>query len=191
RAGVEALVCGIRDRGVGLGTAVALYLPNTPYHPLAFFAVLKAGGRVVHLSPLDAERELAYKLADSGARILITSNIGFMALLAQKLQADGLVDHLIVGDDTGFGPSPIPTTPIAAEAPLIRLEELRGRAAEMLPRQWPAVGVEDVALLQYTGGTTGKPKGAMLSHANLGAACSIYKLWSDPQRISAPGEDRV
>ena len=51
--------------------------------------------------------------------------------------------------------------------------------------------MEDIALLQYTGGTTGKPKGAMLSHANLSAACSIYKLWGDPQRISEPGEDKV
>jgi long-chain acyl-CoA synthetase len=53
------------------------------------------------------------------------------------------------------------------------------------------VHVEDIALLQYTGGTTGKPKGAMLTHANLSAACSIYKAWSDPQRLSAPGEDRI
>jgi long-chain acyl-CoA synthetase len=53
------------------------------------------------------------------------------------------------------------------------------------------VDVEDIALLQYTGGTTGKPKGAMLSHANLSAACSIYKAWSDPQRISEPGTDKI
>ena len=68
----------------------------------------------MHLSPLDAERELRLQaqLKDSGARILITTNVGFMLLLAQKLQADGLVDHLIVGDDTAFGPSAIPTTPI-------------------------------------------------------------------------------
>ena len=63
--------------------------------------------------------------------------------------------------------------------------------AEKLPRQWPTVNVEDIALLQYTGGTTGKPKGAMLTHGNLSAACSIYKVWGDPQRISAPGEDKI
>ena len=191
RAGVEAVASGLMDLGVGPGKAVALYLPNTPIHPLAFFGTLEAGGRIVHLSPLDAERELAFKLKDSGARILITTNIGFMALLANKLASDGLVDHLIVADDTAYGPSAIPTTPIADAPGLIRFEKLREDGAKKLPRQWPTVGVEDIALLQYTGGTTGKPKGAMLTHANLSAACSIYKLWSDPQRMSAPGEDKV
>ena len=179
------------DLGIKPGTAVALYLPNTPYHPITFFAVLRCGGRIVHLSPLDAERELAFKLKDSGARILVTTNVGFMALMAQKFKTDGLVDHLIVGDDTAFGPSAIPTTPIADGAPIVRFDRLREEGARRLPRQWPKVGVEDIALLQYTGGTTGKPKGAMLSHGNISAACSIYKLWSDPQRISAPGEDKV
>jgi long-chain acyl-CoA synthetase len=191
RAGVEAVASGLMQLGLGPGTAVALYLPNTPYHPLSFFGVLKAGGRVVHLSPLDAERELAFKLQDSGARILITTNIGFMALLAQKLKADGLVDHLIIGDDTDFGPSAIPTTAIAPDAPVIRFDRLREDGARKLPRQWPKVGVEDIALLQYTGGTTGKPKGAMLTHGNLSAACSIYKIWGDPQRISEPGTDKI
>ncbi len=173
------------------GDAVALYLPNTPYHPIAFFAALKCGARIVHLSPLDAERELAFKLKDSGARVLVTTNIGFMALMAQKFRTDGLVDHLIVGDDTAFGPSAIPTTPIAADAPILRFDQLRANGAKKLPREWPPVSVDDIALLQYTGGTTGKPKGAMLTHGNLSAACSIYKAWGDPQRISAPGEDKI
>src|SRR5207253_5683982 len=101
------------------------------------------------------------------------------------------IDHLIVGDDTAFGPSAIPTTPIADAPGLLCFDKLAADGAAKLPRRWPAVSVEDVALLQYTGGTTGKPKGAMLSHANLSAACSIYKLWNDPQRLSVPGEDRV
>ncbi len=191
RAAVDAVASGLMDLGVRPGTAVALYLPNTPYHPVTFFAVLRCGGRVVHLSPLDAERELAYKLQDSGARILVTTNIGFMALMAQKLKTDGLVDRLIVGDDTAFGPSAIPTTPIAEDAPVIRFDKLREEGARRLPRQWPRVGVEDIALLQYTGGTTGKPKGAMLTHGNLSAACAIYKAWGDPQRTWPAGEDRV
>jgi long-chain acyl-CoA synthetase len=191
REAVDAIASGLMDLGVSPGTAVAVYLPNTPYHPITFFAVLRCGGRVVHLSPLDAERELAYKLRDSGARILVTTNIGFMALMAQKLKSDGLIDCLIVGDDGAFGPSALPTTQIAADAPVVSFDALRADGARSLPRQWPAAGVEDMALLQYTGGTTGKPKGAMLTHANLSAACAIYKAWSDPQRTWPAGEDRV
>jgi len=191
RAGVEALAAGLMDLGVAPGKTVALYLPNTPYHPLSFFAALKAGGRVVHLSPLDAERELAHKLKDSGARILITTNVGFLAPLAQKLKAEGLLDRLIVGDDTAFGPSLLATVPMPEGRGVVRFDALSADGAKKLPRQWPEVGVEDIALLQYTGGTTGKPKGAMLSHANLSAACSIYKIWGDRQRSTEPGEDKI
>ncbi|MBO0765822.1 MAG: dicarboxylate--CoA ligase PimA [Hyphomicrobiaceae bacterium] len=191
RAAVDSAASGLMDLGVGPRTAVALYLPNTPYHPIAFFAVLRCGGRVVNLSPLDAERELAFKLKDSGARLLVTTNVGVMASMALKLKADGLVDQVIVGDDAAFGPSALPTTPIAADAPVISFERLNEDGADRLPREWPRLDVEDIALLQYTGGTTGRPKGAMLTHANLSAAAAIYKAWSDPQRISAPGEDKV
>jgi long-chain acyl-CoA synthetase len=191
REAVDAFASGLMELGVGPGAAVAFYLPNTPYHPISFFAVLKCGARIVHLSPLDAERELAFKLKDSGARTLITTNVGFMALMAQKLAADGLVDRLIVGDDTAFGASSTPTTPIAESATVLRFDKVRESGAGKLPRQWPQVSVDDIALLQYTGGTTGKPKGAMLTHGNLSAACAIYKLWGDPQRISAPGEDKI
>ncbi len=192
RAWVDAVASGLMAQDVEPGTTMALYLPNTPYHPIIFFAALKAGARLVHLSPLDAERELAFKLKDSGARILVTTNVGLMLLMAQGLMAGGHVDKLIVGDDTAFGPSAVPTTPIAEGDPRIVLfDKLREDGERLLPRQWPTVNVDDIALLQYTGGTTGKPKGAMLTHGNLSAACSIYKLWADPQRLSAPGEDRV
>jgi long-chain acyl-CoA synthetase len=188
---VDAVASGLRDLGVGRGSAVALYLPNTPYHPVAFFAALRCGARVVHLSPLDAERELAFKLKDSGARVLVTTNVGFMMLMAQTFKAAGLVDHLIVGDDTAFGPSAVPTTPVPADAPIVRFDDLRLEGARTPPRQWPSVSVDDIALLQYTGGTTGRPKGAMLTHGNLSAACSMYRAWGQPQRISAPGEDKL
>ena len=191
KARVEAVASGLMALGVMPGSAVALYLPNTPYHPYSFFGALRAGARVVHLSPLDAERELAYKLKDSDARVLITTNIGFMGLLAQKLKADGLVDHLIIGDDTLFGASPLPTAPITEGPGVIRLDRLMDDGAKALPRSWPTVAVDDIALLQYTGGTTGKPKGAMLTHGNLTAACSIYKLWGDAQRLSVAGGDKT
>src|SRR5690606_23617727 len=74
--------------------AVALYLPNTAWHPVAFFGALKAGARVVHLSPLDAERELRHKLADSGARVVVTINHPALLPKAQKLDV-----ALVVAED--------------------------------------------------------------------------------------------
>ncbi|MDX2205348.1 MAG: dicarboxylate--CoA ligase PimA [Hyphomicrobiaceae bacterium] len=191
RHAADAVAAGLLALGMKPGTPVALYLPNTPYHPYCFFGGLKAGARLAHLSPLDAERELAYKLKDSGARILVTTNVGHMLGLAMKLKAEGLLDHLIVGDDTLFGPSAIPTTPIPEGPGIIRLEKLIVDGRAQPPAQWPKVDKEDVALLQYTGGTTGKPKGAMLTHANLTAACAIYKLWGDAQDLSKSGQDKT
>ena len=187
----EALAAGLIQLGVGKGVAVALYLPNTPYHPYFFFAVLKAGGSIVHLSPLDAERELAYKLCNSGARILVTTNLGSLLPMAQKLKAEVGLEHLIVGDDAAFASSSAPTTPLREEPGLLRYENLRADGERRLPTQWPSLSVDDVALLQYTGGTTGKPKAAMLSHANLTSTISIYKIWGDAQRLTEPGTDKV
>jgi long-chain acyl-CoA synthetase len=186
-----ALAAALMGLGVRPGVAVALYLPNTPYHPYFFFAVLKAGGRVVHLSPLDAERELAYKLANSGARILVTTNVGSLLPLAQKLQAEAALDHLLVADDAAFGASSIPTTPIPDAPGVRRYDQLRRDGENSLPQRWPSLSADDIALLQYTGGTTGKPKAAMLSHANLTSTISIYKIWGDAQRLSKPGTDKV
>jgi long-chain acyl-CoA synthetase len=191
RADVDAVASGLMDLGVRHGTAVALYLPNTPYHPIGFFAVLRCGGHVVNLSPLDAERELTFKLRDSGARILVTTNIGAMLPMALKAKADGLVDLVIVGDDTAFGPSALPTTPIADDAPVIRFDKVREAGAARLPRAWPRLDVEGIALLQYTGGTTGRPKGAILTHANLTATSAMSKAWSEPQRLSTAGTEKV
>ena len=89
---VEAFATALLDEDIAGDRSVALYLPNTPYHPIAFFGALKAGARVVHLSPLDAPRELAHKLADSGARTLVTTNAGHMLEAALRLMDEGLVD---------------------------------------------------------------------------------------------------
>jgi long-chain acyl-CoA synthetase len=191
RRTADAVAAGLIALGVKPGAGMALYLPNTPYHPYCFFGGLRAGARLAHLSPLDAERELAYKLKDSGARVLVTTNVGHMLGMAMKLKAEGLVDHLIVGDDTLFGPSPVPTTPIPDGAGIIRLEKLIVDGKARVPAAWPKIDKEDIALLQYTGGTTGKPKGAMLTHANLTAACAIYKLWGDAQSLGLEGQDKT
>ncbi len=183
---VSRAAAGLTSLGVKPGTAVGLYLPNTPAHPILFFAVLKCGGRVVHMSPLDAERELAHKLKDSGARIMVTTNFPGMVTRALKLDAEALLDHLIIGDDAEFGPAPIQYDPIPANGRSITLKSLLNLAP--LPAMWPEVNENDIALLQYTGGTTGLPKGAMLLHRNLTATNSMYRNWAEAQRDVKSGE---
>jgi long-chain acyl-CoA synthetase len=186
---VDAMASALIRGKPGSGDALALYLPNTPYHPIAFFGGAKAGLRLVHLSPLDAERELAHKLADSGARILVTTNLGSLLSMALKLLDAGHLDQVIVGEDEAWGSFP---APIAAIPPRPDVTTLAAfvRDAEPPPR-WPELKPDDVALLQYTGGTTGLPKGAILTHANLTAALSSYEAWFGPQLQSRPGEHRV
>ncbi|WP_088343400.1 MULTISPECIES: dicarboxylate--CoA ligase PimA [Rhodomicrobium] len=159
---------------------IALYLPNTPCHPIAFFGGLKAGATLVHLSPLDAERELAHKLTDSGARTIVTTNFPAMLPLALKMLDQGLADRVIVDDDADWGQSSIALLPIPERPDVIRFSAFC-EAAPPAPALWPETTPDDIALLQYTGGTTGKPKGAMLSHANLTAALSIYDRYDEGQ----------
>jgi len=169
---VSRTAAGLARLGVGPGVSVGLYLPNTPYHPIAFFAVLRAGGRVVHLSPLDPSRALARKLADSEARILITNDLPGLLPNAAQMLAEAVVDHLIVGEVAAFGASADAPLPLPAGAlSFAALEDAP------LPAAWPEVRPEDIAVLQYTGGTTGLPRAAMLTHANFTGAVAIYDAW--------------
>ena len=176
RLGREAARIGaaLVASGLAKGDPLALYLPNTPYHPFCFFGGAKAGLRLVHLSPLDAEKELAHKLTDSGARTLVTTNVAGMMERAIALLESGHVDRVIVGDDAVFGPSPAAPTPIPSRPGVVDLATFVDGAPEPV---WPEVSPDDIALLQYTGGTTGMPKGAILTHGNLTAAVSMYEAW--------------
>lgn len=185
---VDRAAAAFLAAGLGPGSRIALFLPNTLYHSYAFFGAMKAGATVVHLSPLDSPRILAHKLADSGARSLVTTNMGELAIKAAALLDEGLIDRLIVGDDASLGASPL-TGPSPMGRGIIPWQDFIASAS---PRSdWPSVDVRDLALLQYTGGTTGLPKGAMLTHANLSAAVSAYDLWSQAEELSRPGQERV
>ena len=184
---VEKAASGLQALGVGPGVSVGLYLPNTPYHPISFFAVLLAGGRVVHLSPLDPPRSLARKLADSSARILVAPDYPTMLPQALGLLAEGHLDHLIVGQDGLFGPG-APTQAVPDDPRIVTFARLSEAAPSSV---WPAGDPSDIAVLQYTGGTTGLPRAAMLTHANLTAAVSIYENWFNGNDRSWQPEDRV
>ncbi|WP_439499484.1 AMP-binding protein [Bosea sp. (in: a-proteobacteria)] len=183
---IERLAAGLIVDGVRPGDRVALLLPNTPWHPVAFFAVARCGATVVHLSALDAPRELEHKLKATRPGWLITTNLpGFLPNALTLLEA-GLVPRLLIGADERWG----------QEGEVLALPDQPGAVAldSLLdappPAQWPQVLPDDLMLLQFTGGTTGLPKAAMLTHGNLVAAVNIYRLWTDGEPL-APGENRV
>ena len=186
---VEVAASAYLGAGYGKNTSVALFLGNSPDHPVNFFGALKAGARVVHLSPLDGERALFHKLSDSGARILVTSDLATLLPTALKFLEKGLLDRLIVCEDDHWGAVGNPHTPIPDHPAITTFAGFAQGAG--LPAQWPAISPDDVALLQYTGGTTGLPKGAMLSHGNLTSAVSIYDVWGRPARERRNAVERV
>ncbi|HZR88611.1 MAG TPA: dicarboxylate--CoA ligase PimA [Bradyrhizobium sp.] len=177
---VEVAASAFLRAGYGKGTSVALFLGNTPDHPVNFFGALKAGARVAHLSPLDGEIALSHKLTDSGSRVLVTSNLAALLPAALKFLEKGLIDRLIVCEDDHWGAIGTKQTPLPDNPAVITFKQFIDGATP--PAAWPALSPDDVALLQYTGGTTGLPKGAMLTHGNLTSAVSIYDVWGRPAR---------
>ncbi len=175
RARVDRLAAGLIADGLKPGDAVGLLLTNTAWHPIVFFAVLRAGGRLVHLTPLDPPRAIARKLADSGAGMLITTDLPAVLPTAERLLAEGACARLYV----------------AADAVWDDASAASGMPDAQPLAVWPVVVPGDVALLQYTGGTTGLPKAAMLSHANLTAAVSMGQVWALGQGTALQPGDRV
>jgi len=186
---VETAASAFLRAGYGKDSSVALFLGNSPDHPVNFFGALKAGARVAHLSPLDGEIALTHKLTDSGARIVVTSNLSALLPTALKFLDKGLIDRLIVCEDDDWGEVGAPQTPLPGNAAIMTYKQFVDGVTR--PATWPAIDVEDVALLQYTSGTTGLPKGAMLSHGNFTSAVSIYDVWGRPARLERNAIERV
>ena len=186
---VETAAAAFLRAGCGKSSSVALFLGNSPDHPVNFFGALRAGARVVHLSPLDGERALAHKLSDSGARVLVTSDLATLLPTALKFLEKGLLDRLIVCEDDHWGAVGNAHAPIPVHPAIVTFSKFVEGVTK--PAQWPKLSVDDVALLQYTGGTTGLPKGAMLSHGNLTSAVSIYDVWGKAARANRDAIERV
>lgn len=189
---------GFRRLGVQPGSRVGLCLPNCPWHVIAYFAVLKAGGIVVNVSPLYVVEEMAAQARDSGMEVIVTIDL------------DPLLPRVLTLLDLPGGPvKRVVACSFADALPglkglLFRL--LKRRSIAALPRDdarvsrfaallaaepiaAPApVQPEDIAVLQYTGGTTGIPKGVMLTHRNLTANLRQMQAWFTTAR---EGEERL
>lgn len=180
---------GFQELGVRKGARVGLLLPNTPYYIAAFFGVTMAGGTVVNMNPLYTVRELESMAADAGIDVLVTMDLTAMYPKALALLNSTPVKKLVVcsmSQALPMGTSILfnlfkrsSVSEIGDDERQVWWETLTDNDGVFSPVEVDARN--DVAVLQYTGGTTGLPKGAMLTHANLTANARQVACWSrDP-----------
>ena len=174
---------GLQDMGVKKGDKVGLYMPNTPYYPVMFFAALRAGATVVNYSPLYTQAELETQSKDSGTDIMVTTELSEFYDKAVTLQKDGHVKQVVQCPIYDMLPTlksygyrflkrkemtdPINSDHSSVVDParqFVTFKELANNQGDYAP---VTISPDAPAVFQYTGGTTGVPKGAMLSHFNL------------------------
>jgi long-chain acyl-CoA synthetase len=184
----------LQSKGLAKGARVALMMPNCLQYPVAMFGILRAGCTVVNVNPLYTPRELEHQLKDSGAEaIVILENFGrvlqevraktplrhvVLTSLGEMLGLKGLLVNLVVRKVKKMVPPyELPGAVGFKEA----MDSGKGKTLKT-----PVLGHSDIAFLQYTGGTTGVSKGAILTHRNVIAALLQYTAWLGPAMAERP-----
>ena len=193
---IDRAAAGFAKLGVGPGVKVGLFLPNCPQFVVAYYGVLRAGGTVVCYSPLYAAGEILHQVEDSETRFMVTLDLKVLYPKMREVLDKGKIEKLIVGNLPEVLPFPknllypLAKAKDVAKAPNdarhLSFRELLNNSGVHEPA--PIDPEKDIAVLQYTGGTTGVSKGAMLTHANLYANAIQAALWfTDAQ----PGAERM
>jgi long-chain acyl-CoA synthetase len=196
---VNEAAAALQDLGVCKGTRVGLFLPSSPTFVIYYFAILKAGGIVVNFNPLYSGEELAFQTRDCGVNLMVTLDLKALFDKVEALILEGVLPRALV---VSF-PALLPSTK-AALFKLFKSRELAHPLASpvtdrlvlesniieagAVPNRVEIDPMEDLAVLQYTGGTTGTPKGAMLTHYNVYANTEQVVRWA-PNLVT--GRERV
>ena len=197
---VDRAAAGFQALGVKPGVHVGLYLPNTPHYVISFFGILKAGGTVVNYSPLDAEKVLEHKVDDSETDILVTLSLASLYPNMKGLLGKTRLQHLVVGTLGEFSAMPAAvdakmaadgqSVAVAFDAQQHSFEQLLANDGQH--QVWPVADVtKTLAVLQYTGGTTGVSKGAVLLHRNLVANVIQSEAWYQPALKKVPAGEQI
>jgi len=195
----QALAAYLQSLGLSKGDRVAVMMPNVPQYPVAVAAILRAGYVVVNVNPLYTARELEHQLKDSGARAIVI--IENFAATLEKCIAQTPVQHVVLasmGDRLGWLKGTLVNHVVRQVKKLVPEFQLpqavpfnkalsRGRK---LPLRRPEIGPEDIAVLQYTGGTTGVSKGAVLLHRNVVANVLQSEAWNEPVMKRVPASEQ-
>jgi long-chain acyl-CoA synthetase len=195
----QALAAYLQSLGLGKGDRVAIMMPNLPQYPLAVAAILRAGLVVVNVNPLYTARELEHQLKDSGAKAIVI--IENFAATLEKCIAATSVQHVVLasmGDRLGWLKGAVVNHVVRKVKKLVPPFQLpqattfndalaRGRNQ---PFVRPEIGAQDIAVLQYTGGTTGVSKGAVLLHRNLIANALQSEAWNEPVMKRVPAGEQ-
>ena len=201
-ATVRRVARGLQDKGIGKGDQIGLFLPNVPQYIAAYYGALAAGATVVNFSPLYTVDELAHQVADSGTSILITVSAAALLPTAMKVLDNSSLKELIVGSVSealpkakGWAYRLFKRNEIVAlpsDSRVSSYAELIANSGDYAAQ--PCMPEKDIAQLQYTGGTTGTPKGAMLSHQNITANARQINMLDPHSRNNQPNEpldDRI
>lgn len=177
----------LQQLGLQKGDRVSIMLPNCPQAVISYYAILFAGGIVVQTNPLYTERELEYQLNDSGAKVIISLDLLYPRIT--KVKAHTKIEHVIITSIKDYLPFPknvlYPFVQKKQTGMIVRVKHegdchLFTKALSLASgkvKETDVDPIEDIALLQYTGGTTGFPKAAMLTHYNLTANTFMCAKW--------------
>ncbi|WP_431108940.1 long-chain-fatty-acid--CoA ligase [Variovorax paradoxus] len=195
----RAFASYLQGLALAKGDRVAVMMPNCPQYPIAVAAILRAGLILVNVNPLYTPRELEHQLKDSGAKaIIIMENFG---TTLQQCIAATPIKHIVLaamGDRLGFLKGALVNYVVRNVKKLVPHFSLPGavRFNDALDQgasrtlQLPVIGPDDVAVLQYTGGTTGVSKGAVLLHRNVIANVLQSEAWNEPAMAQVPAGEQ-